>query len=567
MGEQGVHTVPASGRVVVGVEGGRHARGREPGRGTPAEAQRARAAGRTRRRARAAGPRPASESSASSRSGPVRESSAPVRVRMARSSPRFRATVSPVGRSGRTETRRTSTPPAASRPVTNRPKWSSPTAGDERDGAAEPGQAVGGDRRRAAEHQGGLVEQLLGLAEAGLDVAAQHQVRVGVADHEHPGGASGGTRRGSDPGPVAGSGAEDTALSWPILCTSVQKHAVTLLFLDRFVDQCHARAMTTISFVGAGSAEFTRQLLRDLLSYDDLGPLDAGAARRRRAPAPAGRRRGAADRRPPRASGGGAGRGGSPDRAGRGGLRGQHRERRRPRRDAHGLRGARPVRRTPDDRRHARRGRGLPCAAHLPGARRAGPRHRGGVSGRVAAQLHQPDGDEPAVPRGPPPAGEGARAVPLGVLDRARPVRAGRRAAGRGDLPQRRGQPPGVGAALGARRREPLPAARRAHRRRPGATAPGARRPVPATRLLPDGDQRALQRVRAVVPPRRRRDRPAADPGRRLHRHQCRERRRHRGARGGRGRRPVRRARGGGGRVRAAGGAQPGHRHARAPSR
>jgi alpha-galactosidase len=30
---------------------------------------------------------------------------------------------------------------------------------------------------------------------------------------------------------------------------------------------------TTISFVGAGSAEFTRVLLRDLLSYDDLGPL------------------------------------------------------------------------------------------------------------------------------------------------------------------------------------------------------------------------------------------------------------------------------------------------------
>jgi alpha-galactosidase len=31
--------------------------------------------------------------------------------------------------------------------------------------------------------------------------------------------------------------------------------------------------MTTICFVGAGSAEFTRQLLRDLLSYDDLGAL------------------------------------------------------------------------------------------------------------------------------------------------------------------------------------------------------------------------------------------------------------------------------------------------------
>ncbi|NUR07769.1 MAG: alpha-galactosidase [Nocardioidaceae bacterium] len=32
--------------------------------------------------------------------------------------------------------------------------------------------------------------------------------------------------------------------------------------------------MTTIAFVGAGSAEFTRQLLRDLLSYDDLPRLD-----------------------------------------------------------------------------------------------------------------------------------------------------------------------------------------------------------------------------------------------------------------------------------------------------
>jgi len=31
---------------------------------------------------------------------------------------------------------------------------------------------------------------------------------------------------------------------------------------------------TTICFVGAGSAEFTRQLVRDLLAYDDLGPLE-----------------------------------------------------------------------------------------------------------------------------------------------------------------------------------------------------------------------------------------------------------------------------------------------------
>lgn len=32
--------------------------------------------------------------------------------------------------------------------------------------------------------------------------------------------------------------------------------------------------MTTVCFVGAGSAEFTRQLLRDLLGYPDLGPLE-----------------------------------------------------------------------------------------------------------------------------------------------------------------------------------------------------------------------------------------------------------------------------------------------------
>jgi alpha-galactosidase len=35
----------------------------------------------------------------------------------------------------------------------------------------------------------------------------------------------------------------------------------------------HAPGVTTVCFVGAGSAEFTRQLLRDLLTFDDLGPL------------------------------------------------------------------------------------------------------------------------------------------------------------------------------------------------------------------------------------------------------------------------------------------------------
>src|SRR3954452_16122368 len=38
--------------------------------------------------------------------------------------------------------------------------------------------------------------------------------------------------------------------------------------------RCEAGPVTTISFMGAGSAEFTRQLVRDLLVLDDLGPLD-----------------------------------------------------------------------------------------------------------------------------------------------------------------------------------------------------------------------------------------------------------------------------------------------------
>jgi len=40
------------------------------------------------------------------------------------------------------------------------------------------------------------------------------------------------------------------------------------------LEACDAGRVTTVCFVGAGSAEFTRQLLRDLLSYPDLGPLE-----------------------------------------------------------------------------------------------------------------------------------------------------------------------------------------------------------------------------------------------------------------------------------------------------
>jgi alpha-galactosidase len=47
-----------------------------------------------------------------------------------------------------------------------------------------------------------------------------------------------------------------------------------LRVLAHFWLRCHAAPMTRIVFVGAGSAEFTRQLLRDLLSYDDLPRLE-----------------------------------------------------------------------------------------------------------------------------------------------------------------------------------------------------------------------------------------------------------------------------------------------------
>jgi alpha-galactosidase len=47
-----------------------------------------------------------------------------------------------------------------------------------------------------------------------------------------------------------------------------------MIDLAHFPTACDAADVTTIAFVGAGSAEFTRQLLRDLLSFDDLPGLE-----------------------------------------------------------------------------------------------------------------------------------------------------------------------------------------------------------------------------------------------------------------------------------------------------
>ena len=105
--------------------------------------------------------------------------------------------------------------------------------------------------------------------------------------------------------------------------------------------------------------------------------------------------------------------------------------------------------------------------------------------------------------------------------------RDGRRADGRDRVPDVGLQPPGVRHAVRARRRGPLPGARRRDRGRPGRTGPP--RPGPALQgagVLPDRVERALGGVRVVVHAARRPDRAVPHPGRRLHRT-------HRGGAGG----------------------------------
>ena len=174
-----------------------------------------------------------------------------------------------------------------------------------------------------------------------------------------------------------------------------------MIDLAWFAIDVRCSPVTTVCFVGAGSAEFTRQLLRDLLSYDDLGPLtlvlhDIDPRRLELAEglariAVAAHGRAATVRADGRSARG----------AGRRGLRHQLGQRRRTRGDGHRLRGPRAVRPAADDRGHARRRRSVPRAADLPVPRRPRHRHGGGLPGGLAAQLHEPDGDEHPVPRRP----------------------------------------------------------------------------------------------------------------------------------------------------------------------
>ena len=90
------------------------------------------------------------------------------------------------------------------------------------------------------------------------------------------------------------------------------------------------------------------------------------------------------------------------------------------------------------------------------------------------------------------PQHEGRRALPLRAGhdgDDRRPLR---RAGRGGHLLRRRHQPPDVPLPPRARRREPLPEARRGDRAQPRPAAARARRHVPPARLLPDRVERAL---------------------------------------------------------------------------
>ena len=150
--------------------------------------------------------------------------------------------------------------------------------------------------------------------------------------------------------------------------------------------------MTRIAFVGAGSVEFTRDLLGDLLASPSSPTPRSPCTTSTRSGCDGrgdgaldepGARRPCHDRGPPR----------PPRGARRRRLRDQHDPGRRPRGDPDRLRDPQAPRPAPDDRRHARDRRHLPRAAHDPGAAGHRRRHGRAVPGRLAAELHQPDGD------------------------------------------------------------------------------------------------------------------------------------------------------------------------------
>ena len=260
------------------------------------------------------------------------------------------------------------------------------------------------------------------------------------------------------------------------------------------------RAMAKITFIGAGSTVFARNLLGDILGYEELAEseitlfdidaerLDTSELVARRVADALGRTgEDPHHHRPPR-------------RARRRRLRDQHDPGRRLRAvHGHRLRGPEAVRPAPDDRRHARHRRHHARPAHDPGAARDVRRHGGALPRRVVPQLHEPDGDQlPGdLAREQHPH---RRAVPQRAGHRVRALARSRHPVPGDRLPRRRHQPHGVLPAVRTRRRRPLPAPARARRvgRGPGRQ-PRALRDAAAPRLLRHRVERALRRVRAVV--------------------------------------------------------------------
>ena len=252
------------------------------------------------------------------------------------------------------------------------------------------------------------------------------------------------------------------------------------------VPATEVQRMTRIVLVGAGSVEFTRNLLGDILSL-------RGAARRRDRP-PRHRPRPAADRRADgRLDGRRAGRDarrsaaastGATALTGRG-RRDQHHPGRRRAGDPGRLRHPGPLRAAVHDQRHDQRGRRAPRPAHDPGR----PRHRR----RHGRRLPGRPGSSTTPTRWACSCAASHEAVGFPTVGLCHSVywtvdRAGRlprrcRAAEVDALSGRR-QPPRLAAAARASGPRPVPGPARVRRRRPGARRrPRPGRPVPALRL------------------------------------------------------------------------------------
>ena len=251
---------------------------------------------------------------------------------------------------------------------------------------------------------------------------------------------------------------------------------------------------------GAGSAEFTKELLADILGFEELADVTIALRRERRATAD---RRGdrALDGRRPRRAGADRVTPRSPSRPRRRRPRHQHDPRGRPRGARARLPRPRPARDQAGDGRHAR-DRQLFRALHDPFAARVGQGHLGAMPAGVAVQLHEPDGGARVVDlrrNGPSPC---RRRVHVRAEHRRAAGRARRGPVRRGVVADGWDEPPGLAAAIRARRTRSLPAARRGDRPRSrGARTPRPGRDLPAVRPVPLGIQRAQRGSRSLVPP------------------------------------------------------------------